>query len=290
MNCICCLSSEITSRPSGLIGYYLCRDCGLIFKEGDSKQCDINRLINHYQKADPHEQVAASKLVFFNSALDFLEIDFEKEEKKILDVGCGHGYFLELAKRRGWHGYGVEIVKGAVDIAAEKLGNNNIFNGRLHEASYPPNLFDVITLWDILVFIDNPLKEMQECCRILQPGGIIGIRVRNAFFQQIVYRIYKPCSGIAYKLKIKNPAVFHRYCYSSRSIRELLLRAGFRRIQVFNSPLTVGDPYQHTTVKGLTQLAKRIIDLAAIFIFWLSGNRWVVGPSLLIWAEKPGTN
>jgi len=287
---MCCLSSWITPWTSGPVGYYYCQRCGLIFIGDDNKDNDVNRLINHYQEIDPHEQVAESKLKFFSSALNFLSAYFENGGKKILDVGCGYGYFLELAKQRGWHGYGVEIMKGAADIAADKVGTNNIFSGKLKEARYPQNSFDAITLWDILFIVDDPFEELQECYRILRHGGRIGIRVRNAFFQQMVYRVYQPCSTIASRLTIKNPAVFHRYCYSSQSIRELLFRIGFRRIRVFNSPLTVGDPYKHTAIRGLTQSAKRIVDLAAKFIFWVSGNRWLVGPSLLIWAEKPVAN
>ncbi len=287
MNCICCLSSWITSWPSGPAGHYLCRCCGFIFKGDGKKNNDINRMINHYQEIDPHEQVAESKLKFFNSALNFLSAYFEKGKGRILDVGCGYGYFLELVKQRGWNGYGVEIMKTAADIAAEKVGTNNIFSGRLKEAYYPKNSFDAITLWDILFIVDDPFEELQECYRILQCGGTIGIRVRNAFFQKMIYRIYQPCSGVASRLNIKNPVVFHQYCYSGQSIRELLFRVGFRHIQVFNSPLTIGDPYGHTAKIALTQSAKRIIDFVAKVIFLASSNRWVVGPSLLIWAEKP---
>jgi SAM-dependent methyltransferase len=287
VNCICCLSNRIISWPSGSAGYYLCQFCGLIFKENGKENDNICSVINHYQKIDPHEQIAESKIKFFNSALNFLSSYYEKRKRRILDVGCGYGYFLELVKQRGWHGYGVEIMKAAADIAADKVGTNNIFSGRLKEACYPQNSFDAITLWDILFIVDDPFKELQECYRILQHGGTVGIRVRNAFFQQIVYRAYQPCSGITSRLNIKNPAVFHRYCYSSQSIRELLLRVGFRHIRVFNSPITAGDPYKHTAIKELTQSTKIIIDLASKFIFWVSGNRWVVGPSLLIWAEKP---
>jgi len=288
MKCLCCLSEKILTSPLFLEGYFCCKKCGLFFKLMDKKGSQNYNIKKHYQKIDPHESVAHSKQAFFDSALEYLSS--KQKKKNILDVGCGYGYFLELAKQSGWHGYGVEIMKGAADIAAKKMGNNNIFSGRLKEARYPQNSFDAISLWDILFIVDDPFEELQECYRILRHGGTIGIRVRNAFFQQMVYHVYQPCSGVASRLSIKNPTVFHRYCYSSQSIRELLLRVGFRQIRIFNSPITTGDPYKHTSIKELTLLAKRIIDLAAKFIFWVSGNRWVVGPSLLIWAEKPIPN
>lgn len=289
MKCICCLSNKIILLHSGPAGCYSCERCGLIFRENIEEDDYFGRVKHHYQKTDPHEQVAESKLKFFRSALDYLSSQFEKKCRRILDVGCGYGYFLELAQKRGWQVWGIEIMSGGARVAKKKLGTNSIFNGRLTEACYPRSSFDAITLWDVLFVVDDPFKELKECYRILKNGGAIGIRVRNAFFQKIIYRAHLHSHKIASRLSIKNPAVFHRYCYSSQSIYNLLQRIGFRHIKIINSPLTAGNPYGHAS-SGLTQAAKRMIYLTSRFIFWMSDGRWVVGPSLLIWAEKPTSN
>ena len=81
-----------------------------------------------------------------------------------------------------------------------------------------------------------------------------------------------------------------RYCFTSKAITLLLLRAGFVNIKASNSPLTKGDPYGYTRVRGLVKRAKNIIYLVSEFVFWASAGRWIVGPSLLVWAEKSGSN
>jgi ubiquinone/menaquinone biosynthesis C-methylase UbiE len=243
-------------------------------------------LINHYQKRDPHTNIARSKKSFFNSVLDHLS-DSKVNNKIMLDVGCGYGYFLDMAAKRGWRTHGVEIVSDAVYQARKILGEKNIFNGVLKEAYFQGDHFDVVTLWDVLVFVEDPFEELTECYRIMKRGGKIGIRVRNVLFQKMIYRFYLPFKGIALRLKLKNPYVFHRYCFSPQSIYQLLHRAGFKNIQINNSPLTAGDPYQHSKIKSFIWLSKHFVHLISQIVFKISNGERVIGPSLLIWAEKP---
>ena len=65
-------------------------------------------------------------------------------------------------------------------------------------------------------------------------------------------------------------------------------RLGFTNIQITLSPLTQGDPYGHTSVKGLLNGVKYFTEFIAEFLYKISCGRWIIGPSLLVWAEKPG--
>jgi len=288
MNCICCLSNEIIPGPSGLEGHYACQSCGLVFKKNPKGNDDTGTIIKHYQYIDPHERVAKSKQHFFNSVLNRLSFKYPQEEKTILDVGCGFGYFLEIAAEKKWFVKGVEIVKSAAQNARERLGNNNIFNGYLLESKYSDDSFEAVTLWDVLIHLDEPFNDLNECFRIVKEGGTVGIRVRNVKFQRILHAVYYPLRGVAKYLGIKNPSVFHRLSYSDKSIRLLLQRVGFENIQIENSPLTVGDPYKYASLSIVTRGMKGTINIIAKTLFVVSRGKYVVGPSLLIWAEKPG--
>ena len=286
MKCSCCLSQRIIASPGGLGGYYCCENCGLVFSVRGKTQHLRDGLIRHYRDVDPHRSIANSKQFFFSSALDYLSSRIQKKKRSILDVGCGYGYFLELAKSERWEAFGVEIVDAVDRDAPKKAINQNIFYGTLKEAEYPNSHFDAVTLWDVLVFVDNPFEEAKECYRVLKRGGIIGIRVRNIIFEKTARRAYFLLKRIYPHLNLKNPSVFHRYCFTSKSLFQLLLRAGFTNIIVTNSPLTKGDPYDYGCKKGLTKAAKSLMDYFSRIVFWFSAGRMVVGPSLLIWAEK----
>jgi 2-polyprenyl-3-methyl-5-hydroxy-6-metoxy-1,4-benzoquinol methylase len=243
-------------------------------------------IIKHYHDVDPHKKVAFSKHFFFEKALTYMAFYHRSGEKKLLDIGCGYGYFLEMAARSGWQVNGVEITASAANHARSKLGNKSIFHGTLKEANYPENQFDVITLWDVLVMVDNPNEELKECLRALKKGGVIGIRVRNVIFQKMAYFTFFPVKKILSKLGLKNPTVFHPFCFTPRSIEHLLLKLGFTRIRICNSPLTSGDAYRNAAFQFPIKMVKALIHFISYFVFWASRGRHIIGPSLLVWAEK----
>jgi len=56
---------------------------------------------------------------------------------KVLDIGCATGYFLEVAEEEGFEPFGVEYSAYAAEIAQNKFGVNNIFNGTLEQCNFP---------------------------------------------------------------------------------------------------------------------------------------------------------
>lgn len=287
MQCICCNSDRITFNPLSIAGYCRCMNCGFIFQSSSDECSGQQNLAKHYETIDPHEKIAASKKPFFNFVLNYLSSQTEQKNKIVLDIGCGYGYFLELAKERGWHVSGIEIVEDAIQVVRRKFGDQNIFYSTLEEANFSDNCFDAITLWDVLVFVNDPYKVLRECHRILRTGGVIGFRVRNVTFQKLAYIIYFIQKRIGSKLGIKNPSVFHPYCFSPNSIHHLLSRLEFKNIKITNSILTSGDPYSHSSSLLLIKMTKALISFISKFVFWISRGKWIIGPSLLIWAEKP---
>lgn len=287
MRCICCLSDRIINRPLGLVGKRCCLDCGLIFDiKGEGE--DIRKSdIRHFENVDPHLEVARSKKRFYNRVLNALSLKVREETKSILDVGCGIGYFLELASQKGWQVSGVEIANRAVENAMAKVGTQNIFRGTLKEAKYPDDSFDAITLWDVLFHVQDPYEELRECRRVLKRKGVMGIRVRNVLFEKMIYRAYSVIKKMVPNFGLKKPYVFHRYCFSANSMFQLLARVGFTKIEITNSPLTKRDPYGYTDMKMFVEATKGLFDLTSRVAFFINGGKWIIGPSLLIWAEKP---
>ena len=286
MTCICCNSNQLIPQLISSRDYLECLHCGFIFSAERLNNKLKSRVTDHYQNIDPHERVANSKRSFFKSTLNYLSSEIKNKDKSILDIGCGFGYFLELASRAGWNTFGVEIVDAAVKTAREKVGETRIFHGFLKDAYYSDECFDVITLWDVLVMFDTPFGELKECYRILKQRGKIGIRVRNALFQKMTYKIYLPFRNVASWLDIKKPYVFHQSNFGEKSLRLLLQKVGFKNIQITNSPLTEGDPYSLTQIEELTSFIKFAVCKVAGVIFEITKGRILIGPSLLVWAEK----
>ncbi len=287
MICPCCLSTEIQLNPLGINGQAKCRECGLLFSNHSVNGKFPEILIHHYQHLDPHENVSHSKSEFYKYVLNYLNLHIKTQKRNILDIGCGFGYFLNLASKAGWEPFGIEIVKDAVDHCRTKLKFQNIFQKQLKKINFDENIFDAITLWDVLAIVDDPCEEIQEYYRLLKSGGLICIRTRNVSFQTMAFRIFRQIKKISSELKLQEPYVFNKYGYSRKSLYAILKRFGFINIKIINSPLTSGDPYNHLPLYFPVWLAKKGIGFGSQFVSLITGGRCLFAPSILIWAEKP---
>lgn len=97
---------------------------------------------------------------------------------RLLDVGCSSGALLAVAVDMGFSVAGVEPAPKAARTARQ--AGFDVFPGLLHEAHYPDEAFHVITLFELVEHIGDPLVLLAECRRILKPGGVVVINTPNA--------------------------------------------------------------------------------------------------------------
>lgn len=287
MICNCCLSDKIRINPKGIIGYSMCEKCKYLFANNRSNKQKLKTIIHHYQCDDPHKDVSNSKTPFYIYALRHLENKVRANEKTILDIGCGYGYFLDLASQKKWKPFGIEIVPEAVEKCRGKFGNDSIFHGELIKAGLSEKSFNAITLWDVIAIVDNPYNELKECYRLLKKGGILGIRTRNAEFQTSVYHLFGLVKKYALRFDLKKPYVFNQQCFSAESLHALLSRLDYINIKISNAILTSGNPYNHMPSPYPVKISKATINICSQLIYWMTTGQRLVAPSLMIWAEKP---
>ena len=102
---------------------------------------------------------------------------FLSEEKTLLDIGCGTGDFLEIAKNNNWNVLGIEPNEQARLIANSKT-NNSVFDISQLE-TLEVNSFDVITLWHVLEHLPDLEKHVKLFKSLLKPHGTLVIAVPN---------------------------------------------------------------------------------------------------------------
>ena len=115
-----------------------------------------------------------SKIIFYPLRPMFRSTKFV-ECGNFLDVGCGSCNFLISMKYLGMIPYGVE--PGEFDEKIVHDHNLNVFKGKLYEAKYDDNFFDVITLNHVLEHVGDPTETFSELYRILKPGGYLIVAV-----------------------------------------------------------------------------------------------------------------
>jgi 2-polyprenyl-3-methyl-5-hydroxy-6-metoxy-1,4-benzoquinol methylase len=100
-------------------------------------------------------------------------------EGQLLDVGCATGNFLDEMRRSGrWEVKGVEPNREAASYAQQRM-SLEVFAGRLEEVELPPASFDVITMWNVLEHLHDPLSSIRAVDRLLKPGGLFVFSIPN---------------------------------------------------------------------------------------------------------------
>jgi 2-polyprenyl-3-methyl-5-hydroxy-6-metoxy-1,4-benzoquinol methylase len=101
--------------------------------------------------------------------------------RRLLDFGCGAGLFLEVAHKRGFDCYGVDLSQDAVDLAREHLWGANAYHGApLDVPEIAAGGFDVITLWSVLAHLATPVEDFRMLRSLLAPDGVLLVLTVNA--------------------------------------------------------------------------------------------------------------
>jgi SAM-dependent methyltransferase len=140
----------------------------------------------------------------------------------LLDIGTGSGFVLELAQDSGWSGVrGVEPSEDAIAKARPDIGPM-IAQDMMRPGLFEPGSFDAVTMFQVLDHMPDPLDLLDECRRVLKPGGAV-----MAFNHNV-------SAWSARLLGSRSPIidVEHTYLYSPSTIRLLFDRAGFEVVSV----------------------------------------------------------
>ncbi len=159
--------------------------------------------------------------------------------RRLLDVGCGNGAFLSLARQLGWDGYGIDSDTTATAVASK---HGQMLGSRIQdiEDSYS-GFFDAVTLSHVIEHVHEPLGVLRSCYRVLRPGGFLWLETPN-------------CHSVGYALFGRHwrglECPRHLTLFHLRALHSCLSEAGFVRIET--------NPTSDVTVSMFTssELAK----------------------------------
>lgn len=140
----------------------------------------------------------------------------------LLDVGCALGFFADTARSRGWEAEGIDISQHAVDYATGELGLP-ARQGVLEDGGYDQESLDVITMWDVIEHVTDPVAELRLVYGLLRPGGLLMLSTPDV--GSLVARA-TGARWMGYKL-----AEEHLYYFDRKTIGLALERAGFAVVE-----------------------------------------------------------
>lgn len=177
---------------------------------------------------------------------------------RLVDVGAGPGFLVDVAVRRGWTAIGVDVNRWAVDYASDHVGVE-VHHGTLTDLELADSSFDAVTMLDLLEHVREPGKLVDEAVRVIRPGGVLCILTPDAG------------SLIARLLRSRWPEMArvseHLVLFSSRGLETLLRQRGV-------------VPVARTTVGKRSSVATLLADADPIAPRFLRSIRRVVGERL----------
>ncbi len=105
----------------------------------------------------------------FEQCLDM--IAEHKQGGSLFDVGAATGYFLAIARERGYQVSGIDISPAATEEAKKK--GIDVATGTFETIHYPENAFNVVTMFDVLEHVPSPRSLLAHAQSILKTGGIV---------------------------------------------------------------------------------------------------------------------
>jgi SAM-dependent methyltransferase len=141
---------------------------------------------------------------------------------RVLDLGCGDGFFLERLVAKGHAAAGTELSAATAKRAARVAGID-LRTGTLAESSFPAASFDLVTAWHVLEHLPEPGLTLARCRRWLAPGGMLLAAVPNSGSWQA--RVF----GAAW-FHLDPPRHLHQF--STASLARVLAVAGFEPVAV----------------------------------------------------------
>jgi len=136
----------------------------------------------------------------------------------LLDVGASTGVFLNEMRLYGdWTLAGVELNDKAAQYARQTFGLE-IFVGQIEDAPWKPGTFDVITLWDVLEHLPQPVSALRKIRELLTADGYLIFSVPNG--NSLDARLFGQ-----YWIGLDAPR--HMSVFTLESLRRLLQKTGY---------------------------------------------------------------
>ncbi|MCU0726292.1 MAG: class I SAM-dependent methyltransferase [Planctomycetes bacterium] len=139
---------------------------------------------------------------------------------RLLDVGCGSGFFVAEARAAGFEAEGTEVSAAAVEFAWGR--GLPVHLGTLSRAGLPAGTFDVITLFEVVEHLPDPGGLVAEAAALLRPGGLLYLTTPN--YGGLTRRLLGPAWSVI--------APEHVSLFTPRSLRILLRRAGLAPVRI----------------------------------------------------------
>lgn len=233
-----------------------CTNCGLyqLFPlptvEEDAKYYDENP---HDRTITPDFSVADiyRKFEFQNcSRVEYLKKFGLDKNWKILDFGCGYGFFIEMMEKEGFSLDGIEISEDKLNVCKLRMGEKSkrIWDINLLREELPCDMkskYDMVTMFHLLEHISQPVLLLKKVKEMIKMGGYLVVEVPN-----VHNKMMKASSAFNDFFYIRDHVAY----YTSELLENLLTSIGFDTILIRGNQVYGLTNHMNWIINGVPEL------------------------------------
>ena len=240
--------------------YLQCNNCGLVSIYPKLSEIGVLNNYEAYLPTDILEIRKWEKMMrpVIETSVRIIRSRTKIDHGRLLDIGCGFGFFLNAMKQNNWEVAGVEISKGGRQYARDHY-DIDIYSKPLETLSLPDNYFDAVTLFYVIEHVADPITVLNEVNRILKPGGLVLIRWPHTT------PIVKLLGPLSKHLDLYHTP-YHLYDFSKQTIKQTLTLSGFTGIETLVGGYTLAPDW-------INRWPSIIFGLTGEIVFRLSGRK-----------------
>ena len=221
----CLVCGEHSMHPSSTYsGLILCEGCSFLTADICLSEDKAEQLYGRdYFHGQEYSDYIRDKAIIqrnFSRKLHILEKYMEDSHKKLLEIGCAYGFFMELIKDKYPQSTGVDISADAIDYAVNTL-KVNAHKGNFLDIEMKQ--YDVCCMWDTIEHVSAAGEFISKISSEISPNGLLALTTGD--IGSLNARIRKS------KWRQIHPPT-HLHYFSVPTISKLLERNGFRVLHV----------------------------------------------------------
>jgi len=219
------IGDDIGTRFSQYAYYddiYRCKNCWLVSQRQRYSTAKIKFYLQKEKYLD--ETIGRLNLTEKQTQFEVITRIIEKYcsivDKRLLDVGANTGIFLSTIRNKVGSAQGIEASTEAAEAARDIYGLN-VQSGVIEEVNLPDDHFDIVTMFDVVEHLTNPMNDLKILHQKLKLGGKIFITTHD------IETWLAKISGRHYPMLMYQ----HFFHFSPKTLTRMMVSSGFNVIK-----------------------------------------------------------
>lgn len=172
--CPICSASATLVYVAAEHRFYRCTQCRTAFVSPVPSDQELALFYDRFHRSTAdggnYDEVEDRMQADFPAKVERVRLALRDPSFRVLDVGCGKGYFVKACVDQGIKAQGIDLSETGIAFARNGLGVEAQC-GSLAELKASLGHFDVVTFWATIEHLPDPIQMLRDISDVLTPGG-----------------------------------------------------------------------------------------------------------------------